>query len=469
MIRIGGGLVTLYAMIACAFDLQNFVGEDGWVDVDTVLRVVRETPYVRYSLRGNESPLPPPHTPEEKLYLEQYIKEFNEIPPGPYPRNEYEANYIYRFRTRFGYDLRFYGLPPPSGDDAQKQDEFLWQFATIMERPELRGGYSAFYNQPPVPPYPATAEEAKERLDYAAKYGVDPRRLLAKGQPVWSIFFHMTDPLEIRLLHAAVLLVTLLFTIGFCTRLTSALTWFAYLNYVHRMPAMLFGVDVMTNIVLIYMMIGPSGAALSVDQLIARWWSRNKLATVNRWRRLGGRSALTATEIRPAEYRAEPEPLVGANLAIRLLQVHLCIIYFVSGIAKLTGGSWWSGRAVWGTLANFEMAPMQFETYNILLRFISHNELVFHIFLLIGTYFTLVFEIGYAFLIWRPRLRRVYLAGALFLHGMIGVIMGLTSFSLIMLVMNMAFLTNKEAHLLLALPKRIWSWGVMRLQQLLKK
>ena len=66
------------------------------------------------------------------------------------------------------------------------------------------------------------------------------------------------------------MLVALLYTVGFCARLTSALTWFFYVNYAHRNPAMLFGVDVMTNIVLLYTTIGPSGAALSIDRLIAR-------------------------------------------------------------------------------------------------------------------------------------------------------------------------------------------------------
>ena len=353
------------------------------------------------------------------------------------------------------------GLPPPSGEE---QRLFLEEFAYRVARPSLRG-YGAFYNQPPAPPYPASAAEKKERLDYASRYGVDPRRLVAKGQPTWSLFFHMTDPGEIWLLHLSFVFVAFLFTIGFCTRLTSALTWFAYLNYVHRNPAMLFGVDVMTNIVLIYMMIGPSGAALSVDRLIARWWSHNKLAVLNRWRGLWGKPALGEGDIQPARYTAEPQPMISANLAIRLLQVHVCIIYFVSGIAKLMGRMWWNGTAVWGTLANFEMAPMHYDIYNVVLRFLSHNELVFSMFLAAATYFTLAFEIGYPFLIWRPRFRRIYLGAALLLHGMIGVVMGLSSFALIMLIMNMAFLTSEEAHWLAGLPGRLRNWCAARWSQ----
>ena len=153
---------------------------------------------------------------------------------------------------------------------------------------------------------------------------------------------------------------------------------------------------------------------------------------------------------------------MAANVAIRLLQVHVCIIYFVSGISKLMGRAWWNGTAVWGAIANFELAPMQYQIYNILLHFVAHNELVFSTFLILGTYFTLAFEIGYPFLIWRPRFRRLFLASALLLHGMIGVVMGLKSFALIMLVMNLAFLTSGEAHLLIAWPGRLRAWCAAR-------
>ncbi len=63
----------------------------------------------------------------------------------------------------------------------------------------------------------------------------------------------------------------------------------------------------------------------------------------------------------------------------------------------------------------------------------------------VGGLFTLCFEIGYPFLIWRPKLRWVFLGGAILLHGLIGLFMGLKTFSLVMLVMNMAFLRKEEA------------------------
>ncbi len=137
----------------------------------------------------------------------------------------------------------------------------------------------------PPPAYPASAKEKEEIFDYMAKHsGFDPRLAYSIGQPAWSIWFHVTDPAAMTVIHGLVVLVTFLFTIGLCTRVTSVLTWMTSLWYIHRNPVLLFGVDTMMVILLLYLMIGPSGAALSVDRLIARWWSKAKPRVVNRWR-----------------------------------------------------------------------------------------------------------------------------------------------------------------------------------------
>src|SRR5439155_17585935 len=156
---------------------------------------------------------------------------------------------------------------------------------------------------------------------------------------------------------------------------------------------------------------------------------------------------------------ANPVPSVSANVAIRLIQIHVCIIYLIAGLAKLQGRTWWDGTAVWGTVANFEFAPMQYDAYNWVLRMLGKNRFAFELFMTVSTYFTLFFEIGYAFLIWRPSLRWVILGMAIMLHGFIGLFMGLKTFSLMMLVMNMAFLKPQEVHWALGLfsakkPKR---------------
>jgi hypothetical protein len=272
---------------------------------------------------------------------------------------------------------------------------------------------------------------------------VHPSLTYAKGKPIWSVWFHVTDPTGMAVVHGAICLVTFLFTIGFCTRITAVLTWIGQLSYIHRTTQVLFGVDTMMTILLLYLMIGPSGAAYSVDNLIARWWSRAKADIIGRWRAFWRKPAGTILSV---PVPSHPLPSVSANVAIRLLQVHVCFVYLAAGLAKMLGQSWWNGTAVWYTLANYEFAPMQFEIYNKILRLLGHNQMVLLGFLTMACYFTLFFEIGYAFLIWRPATRWLMLGMAIVLHGMIGLFMGLKTFSLMMLVMNMAFLKPEEVR-----------------------
>src|SRR5260370_41273569 len=55
------------------------------------------------------------------------------------------------------------------------------------------------------------------------------------------------------------------------------------------------------------------------------------------------------------------------------------------------------------------------------------------------SYFPLVFEVGFAFLIWNRRLRPIMLLAAVQLHVGIALFMGLVTFSLMMLTLVLAF------------------------------
>jgi len=89
---------------------------------------------------------------------------------------------------------------------------------------------------------------------------------------------------------------------------------------------------------------------------------------------------------------------------------------------------------------------MQFEPYNEFLRMLGQHAWVLQAFLTLGGIFTLAFEIFYPCLIWRPRTRWAILSGAIVLHGLIGMFMGLKTFALMMLAFNMAFLKPEEVR-----------------------
>jgi Vitamin K-dependent gamma-carboxylase len=348
-IRIITGLIALYTLIGYSLDLQEFVGQYAWYDLDSRIEEVNNAPFVNVPFDWPAIKPREPANPEEQKYQLYYSQKWGDDPPWPYPK---------------------------------------------------------------------TAEEAKAIDDYRARWGVDPRALLDKGQPVWSVWFHVTDPFWMNVVQGGFVLCGLLFTIGCATRLTSVVTWFAVLSFIHRDPASLFGADTMMAVLLLYLMIGPSGAALSVDRLLTSWWAR--------------RRGLPAPE---------PRPSVSANLAIRLIQIHACIIYGAAGLAKLQGQAWWYGIAPWGTLANFEYTPMQYPLYVDFLRFLAKTRWLYESTMTIGALGTLVFEIGYPFLIWRPAFRTIWLWIAVLLHAGIGMFLGLRTFSFLMLAFNLAFVS----------------------------
>jgi hypothetical protein len=255
-------------------------------------------------------------------------------------------------------------------------------------------------------------------------WDMPPDQVLSQGQTMWSIWFHVTNPRTMWIIHAAVLLCMFCFTIGLFTPVTSVLSWIGMISYIQRSPISLFGLDTMMNIVVLYLIIGQSGAALSVDRLILRY--------------VRTRRALEAGRTRALDLA--PEPRISANLAIRLIQVNLCCIYLVSGLSKLAGPSWWQLNAVWLTMANPEFSPLYFPPFYAFLSWLCSHRLLWEIAICGASLFTLFTEISFAFLVWLPRWRYFMVAMALAMHTGIAIFMGLNTFSMMMAVMLMSFL-----------------------------
>jgi hypothetical protein len=270
-------------------------------------------------------------------------------------------------------------------------------------------------------------------VDHKQKWGIDPRVVYSRGNLAWSVWYHVTDPFWMTVVHAAILVTMLCFALGFCTRVTSVLTWLAVLSYIQRGPTTLFGMDTMMLILIIYLAIGPSGAALSLDRLIERWWARRRA-------RLKGQ---------PPPPDLPPRPRVTANFAIRMMQIHFCFIYIASGLSKLQGGAWWYGTALWGTMANPSFNPVDVPIYFEFLLFLCRYRLLWEIVTTGGVAYTLAVEIGFPFLVWNRKLRPLMIAGAVLLHTGIALVMGLVGFGLCMLCLLMSFVPPEAVRRLL--------------------
>jgi hypothetical protein len=164
----------------------------------------------------------------------------------------------------------------------------------------------------------------------------------------WTILFFNTDNLHIvGVVFAVWMAVTVLFLVGWQTRLMNVLVWFLTLCFINRNPTVANNGDDLLCLILFLLMFMPSGRVYSLDR-----WLENR-------RRVKRGLPLTEDRLTP---RVPP-------WGVRLLQIQLCVIYMTSGLAKLRGsivwdglipgeiaGTWWDGTSIYYVLNNITRA-----------------------------------------------------------------------------------------------------------------
>ena len=217
-----------------------------------------------------------------------------------------------------------------------------------------------------------------------------------------SYLAYVSSPWLLTIHQLLAIIVCGLMTVGLWTRLAVPLAWFLTLMVCHRQTGALFGLDQIVMMLAMYLMFCPSGAVYSLDAL--------RISRV-------GRS------------RNDAPASVAINVCTRLIQVHLCIIYLFGGLSKLRGDFWWEGSAMWWSIVNYE-----YQSLNIV--WLGRSPLI----IALLTHATIFWETFYAALIW-PRLTRpLVLAMAVFVHGGIGLALGMPTFGFMMIVANLVFI-----------------------------
>lgn len=232
----------------------------------------------------------------------------------------------------------------------------------------------------------------------------------------WASFWPWVPTTAIWPVHMASLLVLVLFTVGLWTRVTSVLALVVVVSYANRLFFATFGLDQINAMLACYLAVSPSGDALSVDQ-----WLRGRRNDTDRW---------TAA------------PSIGANLGVRLIQVHMCIVYMYAGLAKLEGLSWWEGYAMWQAFANYE-----YQTLDV--TWLAPHDWVWNSM----THAVIVWEVSFCSLVWFPLLRPLVLGMAVLTHLGIGLCLGMWTFGLVMLIGCSAFLSATLVRRTLGLPR----------------
>jgi hypothetical protein len=484
-VRIATGLLVLYIHLAYSVDLQQFFGKTGWYAHRFVDRERREYPWqVGPFWSWTSESVIPAQVPEFPHRRKAVIDFMRGLPADPNQRAAALAfvdrvartdNPVLALRAMawfrgMGLDVeerdRYLKVlvdgPPkePTRDAttyyAGNTPVFLFDLSRA-EREQIAGEVRAFWAVLPKNPtdreyvlahlteigpefrrafvqfvlaLPADGAAREQKIEYLEYWNKDPEKALRTGHNIFSVWFHVTDPTQMALIHAGVLFVIVLFTLGLFTRVTSVLVWIAVVGYIHRTQQVLFGMDTMMNILLFYLMIGNSGAALSLDRLIARY--RAARASL---RRCGAIDEPTRA------FLASPPPSKSAGFGQRLIQVHFCIIYVAAGLSKLKGAAWWDGRATWDVLVNPEFTLLQYQWYETLLRKFAEIKPFYQLLIITGSWFTLFIEIAGPFLLW-TRVRWLIILLATAMHAGIGVLMGLNLFELLMMIMLVAFMPD---------------------------
>lgn len=252
-------------------------------------------------------------------------------------------------------------------------------------------------------------------LDFASFFGPESwvtNDLVQRYQQYdWVFSFWFVIPWEYAYpVHLACLGILTLFTFGVFTRVTSILSLLIVISYANRLPTAQYGLDQINGILMFYLALGPSGAAYSVDS-----WLRRSPETRPRQNARGfGWDAY--------------DPSIHANVAIRLIQLHMCVIYLFAGLGKLQGISWWNGNAMWLAFSNREYQTLD-------MTWLCDYPWIVHAM----THFTIFWELTYCVLVWIPILTPIVLLFAFLLHAGIGLCMGMWTFALAMMFGNLAF------------------------------
>ena len=227
-----------------------------------------------------------------------------------------------------------------------------------------------------------------------------------------SYFNYLYTSGEVRVAHVIGLIVVAMFALGVLTRVTSITSLIVLLSYIQRAPMVVSEVEWVLAMLMLYLCIGPCGRTLSVDA-----WLRRRRAS-----RLPASSAADVSEA------PETTPSMWATVSLRLIQLHLCLIYLMIVASKLNSAIWWDGTAV-GFLATGEMKPW------IDFRWIRTHNYTMNAW----THLVLLFEVAFPLLIWNRTFRPLLLVLSILSWGSLLLVSGLITYCLVMMTAGLAF------------------------------
>jgi hypothetical protein len=198
----------------------------------------------------------------------------------------------------------------------------------------------------------------------------------------------------LTLCWVGLLVAGLLLLFGFLSRAAAIAAWILHLGARSSGGFITYGVDQFMTIGLFYLAIAPMPDRYAVDYFL--------------WRKRS----------------VDPH---RAGFQLRILQLHLCLIYFFGGLTKSLGAGWWDGTSMWRALTR---PPFNLIDSRILLHWS-------YLLPAAGVLICLL-ELGYPLFIWIKFTRGVWFVAVVTMHMAIAALMGLYLFALVMVILNVA-------------------------------
>ncbi|MCW3465335.1 HTTM domain-containing protein [Chitinophaga nivalis] len=205
----------------------------------------------------------------------------------------------------------------------------------------------------------------------------------------------MSNDTALLTIRAYYTLLGICLLVGFLSRISAIQLLLLHAILVNGAHLYSYGADTFTSIALLYCCLFPVGQQLSLDRLLFP-----RTAWVN-----------------PSFYR-------------KILQLHICIVYFFSGLEKLIGFNWWNGEAIWKAIH----LPFLYPSFNPDYSFMATYPVIP---VLIG-WMTILTEILYPVFIWKQAYRKTWLGLVLTMHTGIMITLSLYFFSTLMILLNLA-------------------------------
>ncbi len=122
------------------------------------------------------------------------------------------------------------------------------------------------------------------------------------------------------------------------------------------------------------------------------------------------------------------------NLSVLSVKIHLCLIYFISGIFKLNSKLWFSGVATYYTMLNERFEGTSWNKHIVQNGF----------FVTVSTYFVMLWEVFFPFLVNTKKLRLFTLITGVFMHAGIFIFMMIYDFEVLFVACYGFFYSDEE-------------------------